>query len=174
MMKAFLLLTALASLTIAAHATSWTVYHDEDFIGYTITYPSFFHFVSWRVLHPNEEEDHIHWHTPLYASEDGAKLQFSFFYCEAGTTVQSYFQDEMKYRQDKGDTVTYSVVKNNWYVVSGIDASGNYEYYKKLIILPPKPGKDMGSSNSFDFSYPEDEHQKYDPMVSAIAKGFIP
>jgi hypothetical protein len=101
-------------------------------------------------------------------------LQFSFFYCDAGTTVQSYFQDEMKYRQDKGDTVTYSVVKNNWYVVSGIDASGNNEYYKKLIILAPKPGNDMGSSNSFDFSYPEDERQKYDPMVSVIAKGFIP
>jgi hypothetical protein len=40
-------------------------------------------------------------------------------------------------RQDNGDKVTYSAVKNNWYVVSGVDASGNVEFYKKLIALPP-------------------------------------
>ena len=139
MMEALLLLTALATLKIAAHATSWTVYHDQDFIGYTITYPSFFHFVSWRVFHPDEEKTTYIGIRLVYASEDGAKLQFSFFYCDASTTVQSYFQDEMKYRQDKGDTVTYSVVKNNWYVVSGSMRPGNHQYYKELIILAPKP-----------------------------------
>jgi hypothetical protein len=175
MRKAIQLLTALASLTIAAHATSWTVYHDQDFSGYTITYPSFLHFVPWRVvLLPDEEDDHVHWHTLVYASEDGVKLQFQFFYCDASTTVQSFFRAELKERQDKGDKVTYSVVKNNWYVVSGVDASRNFEFYKKLIVLPPKDGNDMGSSNSFDFSYPEDQRKKYDPMVSVIAKGFIP
>jgi hypothetical protein len=174
MRKAILLLTALATLTIDAHASSWTVYHDRDFSGYTITYPSSLHFVPWRVLHPDEENDHVHWHTPVYASEDGAKLQFTFFYCDASTTIQSRFRTEMKERQDNGDKVTYFVVKNNWYVVSGVDASGNVEFYKRLIVLPPKDGSDMRSSNSFDFSYPEYLAKKYDPMVSVIAKGFIP
>jgi hypothetical protein len=32
----------------------------------------------------------------------------------------------------------------------------------------------MDLSNSFDFSYPEYLGKKYDPMVNAIAKGFIP
>ena len=105
--------------------------------------------------------------------ERNCSFHFSILLCII--TVQSYFQDEMKYRQDKGDTVTYSVVKNNWYVVSGVDASRQLRILQKVDYPRAEAGKKRhGFINSFDFSYPEDEHQKYDPMVSVIAKGFIP
>lgn len=76
-------------------------------------------------------------------------------------------------RQKNGDTVTYSITKDNWYVISGIDSNERYEFYTRSCFIPPK-GDNLGIHASFTFTYPHEDHVKYDPMISGIAKGFIP
>lgn len=174
MRKAFLMFSAIVSLITNAHATSWVTYHDEDWIGYTITYPAFLHGVPFHILHPDDENDHIRWRTSVLASEDGEEqLKFNFYPTSDSSKLQEYFEEELTDCQKKGDTITYSVIKDNWYVISGVDSDEHYEFYTKSYFIPSK-GDDSGEHASFNFSYPHSEHATYDPMVSIIAKGFIP
>ena len=134
--KAILLLTALASLTIAAHATEWKTYHDDDFRECTITYFSFLHAVPWRVLHPDNWDSPARLHNLTFSSDDGeVQLHLATFNVPGATSLTKYFEEEISDREKNGETVTYSVVKDNWYVVSGVDEH-DYECYKKFYLFP--------------------------------------
>jgi hypothetical protein len=109
MRQSFLMLTAIMSLIMNAHATSWVTYHDEDWSGYTITYPAFLHGVPFHVLHPDDENDHIRWRSSVLASEDGEEqLIFTFYPTSDSSRLQDYFQSELTDYRKKGYTVTYS------------------------------------------------------------------
>lgn len=90
---------AAVCLTMTVRATEWTTYHDHDFLGYKITYPSFLHAVPSHLLHPDDNSGVIHWRTSVYASADGEEqLYFNFFPWDDSDkdfTLQKYFQDEL-------------------------------------------------------------------------------
>jgi hypothetical protein len=164
MKRATLILTAMASLAVAAHATDWKVYHDTDWVGYTVTYPSFLRLIPERVFDPNV--DHVRWQNPVYASDDG-EVQLRLHFGTDVTDLKKTFQDDIANHQNNEDTVSYSVIKDEWYVVSGVDQHG-YDFYTKCYLTA------SGRYTSFTFSYPHEQHKIYDPMVSVIAKGFKP
>jgi hypothetical protein len=171
-----LLLIILAGLAFAGstHATDWITYHDHDWLGYKITYPAFLHFVPRHLLHPDDDSGIIHWRTSVYASADGEEqLYFNFFPWDASAEFapQRYFQEDLD--NHKNDTITYSIIKDNWYVISGFDSNERYEFYTKAYFIKPK-GDSQGIHASFTFTYPHEDRAKYDPMISVIAKGFIP
>jgi hypothetical protein len=65
--------------------------------------------------------------------------------------------------------VNYSVIKDNWFVISGTNAKG-FEFYHKLFV-----GEDDGRWYiDFDFTYLNSERDKYDPICSRIAHSFVP
>jgi hypothetical protein len=82
-------------------------------------------------------------------------------------TLQEFFTDEMARRTEGKDVVNYSVIKDNWFVISARNTKG-LEFYHKLFV-----GEDQDGSwyIDFDFTYPS-ERGKYDPICSRLARSF--
>jgi hypothetical protein len=66
---------------------------------------------------------------------------------------------------DRGDTVTYKIKKNDFYVISGVSSNG-YEYYHKVFFYPTYWVE-------FEITYPHSKHQRYDAWVQRISHEFI-
>src|SRR6266403_47220 len=64
--------------------------------------------------------------------------------------------------------VNYSVIKDNWFVISGTNAKG-FEFYLKLFVDEDQDGRWY---IDFDFTYPNSEREKYDPICSRLARSF--
>jgi hypothetical protein len=64
-----------------------------------------------------------------------------------------------------GNSVTYKVKRNNWFVISGV--ANDFEYYRKTFVQG-------GNWCSFVITYPHNQSKRYDPVVEVISKGFIP
>jgi hexokinase len=89
---------------------------------------------------------------------------------DAATSIlQELFNGCREDRIKGGAKIDYSVIKDNWYVVSGVDKGT--EFYQKHWV---QMSADVSRNISFTFTYPHDQHATYDPMVSIIAKGFKP
>ena len=84
--------------------------------------------------------------------------------------MNSLFGDEVSRRTQGGDQVQYTFQKDNWFVVTGVNAKG-FEYYAKSYFFEDSSGRWY---ISWDFVYPHEQHKLYDPLVATIAKGFIP
>jgi hypothetical protein len=70
-------------------------------------------------------------------------------------------------RTEGKDIVNYSIIKDNWFVISGTNAKG-FEFYHKLFV-----GEDDGRWYiDFDFTYPNSERERYDPICSPLARSF--
>lgn len=64
-----------------------------------------------------------------------------------------------------GESITYKVKKENWFVVSGV--RDGEEFYNKVNVQG-------GNWAGFQISYPHAENKLYDPYVEKIAKSFQP
>ena len=80
-----------------------------------------------------------------------------------GESLDGFWQKELA---DRGDTVTYKIKKNDFYVISGVSSNG-YEYYHKVFFYPTYWVE-------FEITYPHSKHQHYDAWVERIAHEFIP
>jgi hypothetical protein len=67
---------------------------------------------------------------------------------------------------DRGDTVTYKLKKEDFYVVSGVNRNG-YEFYHKVFFYPTYWVE-------FEITYPHSKRQKYAAWVDRIAHEFVP
>jgi len=67
---------------------------------------------------------------------------------------------------DRGNTVTYKLKKEDFYVVSGVNQNG-YEFYHKVFFYPTYWVE-------FEITYPHSKRQKYDAWVDRIAHDFVP
>ena len=47
--------------------------------------------------------------------------------------LQEFLTDEIARRTEGKDVVNYSVIKDNWFVISGTNAKG-FEFYHKLFV----------------------------------------
>jgi hypothetical protein len=62
-----------------------------------------------------------------------------------------------------GNSITYKVKRNDWFVVSGV--ANGFEYYRKTFVKG-------GNWCSFVITYPHGQNERYDPVVEQIAKNF--
>jgi|GEM_PF-2200187 len=77
--------------------------------------------------------------------------------------LQDCWTDELK---TLGKAVTYKRKSDKWYVISGVGADG-IEFYHKVFC-------DGLRSAAFRITYPHAKSEVYDPLVTEIAKAFIP
>jgi hypothetical protein len=80
-----------------------------------------------------------------------------------GETLNGFWKKELA---DRGDTVTYKLKKEDFYVVSGVNQNG-YEFYHKVFCYPTYWVE-------FEITYPHSKRQRYDAWVDRIAREFIP
>lgn len=161
-----LALGAIFALLVNASATEWKTYRD-DTAGYSITYPSFL-----RLARPLEGAQGMGiWQTKHFVSSDGSvELYVEFRQLAEGETLNSFFGDEVSKRTQGGDNVQYTFQKNNWFVITGTNAKG-FDYYTKAYFFNDSTGRWY---ISWDFVYPHTQHKLYDPLVTPIAKRFVP
>jgi hypothetical protein len=81
----------------------------------------------------------------------------------AGENLNGFWQKEVA---ERGDTVTYKVKKDDFYVVSGVNHNG-YEFYHKVFFYPTYWVE-------FEITYPHSKHQQYDVWVERISRQFVP
>jgi hypothetical protein len=166
-----LILTAASSL-MAAPATEWKTYRD-DIVGYSITYPAFLHLIAPAVRHP-EADQHTSWtwRTKSFQSTDGkVELYLETHSIGEPKSLEQFFNEKLAHRTSGGDHIGYVLTKDNWYVISGVNAAG-FEFYEKFYEFSDPDGANWYIY--FDFIYPHAQHEEYDRLVATIADGFKP
>jgi hypothetical protein len=79
-----------------------------------------------------------------------------------GESLNSFWEKELT---DRGDTVTYKLKKDGFYVISGINQNG-FEFYHKVFFYPTYWVE-------FEITYPHSKHQLYDSWVERISREFV-
>lgn len=164
-MKTLLMLLVAITLASTTQAQGWKTFTHEG-AGYRITYPA-----NLQLQPPSPgavaTNSSTQWRIKDFRSEDGeVELYVETHSMNTDASLQENLNYEVSNRTQGGDYINYSVIKDNWYVVSGTNAKG-YEFYKKYF--------DSGDWwISFDFVYPRSQHRIYDPMVAKIARDFVP
>lgn len=78
-------------------------------------------------------------------------------------TLSQLYEEESREGPPAGRTVTYKLLKNNWFVVSGY--MGGRVFYQKTIYRNDE-------FLTFRIDYPEEQKKVFDPITSAIARSF--
>jgi hypothetical protein len=106
---------------------------------------------------------------PNPASGDGIRMydKKGFVLVASGINNESgeTFQSELETQRVSIGKINYGVRGNNWFAISGIKEN-------KIIYIKSYIG--TGSINHLYIEYPKDQKDKYDKIVEAIAKSFVP
>lgn len=135
-----------------ADASSKT-YHNARF-EYSISYPK-------NVLYPQGEADNGD--GQKFLSKDAETYLLVYGSNNAlDESLAERFREESRggMADNPKKVVTYKLLKNNWFVVSGFIA-GRVFYQKTLL--------NAGQFKSFYFEYPENQKVRYEPLI----KGFV-
>jgi hypothetical protein len=89
-----------------------------------------------------------------------------------GRTPQEFFHDEVSARQNESALINYSVLKDNWFVVSGTNSLG-FEYYTKLVVFGDR-ATGQARYVEFTFAYPTSQRRIYDRAVTKMSREFVP
>ena len=89
-----------------------------------------------------------------------------------GIGLQQRFSDEIDSGIREGARINYSVIKDNWFVVSGTNSLG-FEFYTKLVVFGDVK-KDEARYVTFTFAYPTSQRAIYDSAVTKMAREFVP
>ena len=131
-MKKFLSTLAAIAVPALGQATEWKIYRDHV-AGYSVTYPGFLHLIPPNVRHP-EADQNTAWilRTKSFQSADG-KVEFyvETHPIEESETLEQFFKEKVANRMSGGDHTQYSLTKENWYVISGVNRKG-FEFYEKF------------------------------------------
>jgi hypothetical protein len=166
------LLTLLAAVTLTTDAAlaqdGWTTYRNEEF-GYSVTYPS-----NLRLSKIEEYGIRTFRRSRSIESKDGkVGIYITESHMEENQTIQDRFNTEFTEQTQGGDSINYSVIKNNWFVITGTNAKG-FEFYSKFFAFAGDEETPSDWFITFDFVYPHSQHRIYDPMVAQIAHDFVP
>lgn len=110
--------------------------------------------------------------TKTFESKDGNVSLVISTHWTNGITLQQRFNVEMDSRVKEGATVNYSVMKDNWFVVSGTNSLG-FEFYTKWVSFGDR-NTNQARYVTFTFVYPSSQRNVYDPAVSKMAREFVP
>jgi hypothetical protein len=168
-----MLMALVVSLTITNFAYAQFTVHSRPSVFARALVPSNLRQVPYKEWAPQGDPvSPAQWQHTEFASDD-KQVTFTVdtHANSMGKTIAKFFNDELVERTQGGDHVNYSVLKTDWYVISGTNSLG-FEFYEKFFALPNV--KNFSYCVSFDFVYPHNQRKKYDPMVATIAKGFDP
>ena len=106
--------------------------------------------------------------TPGTPPENGDGLDFAFgkdyeMVVYGGLNAYEITWPEI-FESDKKESDTYSVLKDNWYVLSGVDEDGNV-YYRKSILHD-------NIIYTVIFSYPQSRKEAFDSIVKHVLESF--
>ena len=169
-MNKIILTTLVGMFAVMAHATEWKTYVNNG-VGYSIEYPANLKHIPYKVWAPQgDPASSQQWRLQIFRAE-GGKVDLEIYTHPTEKTLQEFFNDEIAKRTEGGDRINYSIIKDNWFVISGSNVKG-FEFYHKLF---------MGESQEqgrwfvdFDFTYPISQREIYDPITSRIARSFNP
>jgi hypothetical protein len=165
MSKLYLSLIVAAVLPATAHA-GWKTYNGRT--GWRASVPDNLREVPYREWAPEGDPGSpAQIHNTVFWSPD-RKVTFTVYTHPRAPemSLQESFQDDVSRRTKGNDRVNYSIIKDNWFVVSGTNSQG-FEFYEKFFMFDD-------FYVSFDFVYPSSKKAIYDPMVAKIAHDFIP
>ena len=124
--------------------------------GFTLSYPAG-QFVK-KVLSNNGDG------ITLYNNDKSLELKaYGSWY---GDSIRQIYRDEQGWAKDAGQKVTYKVLKNRWFVLSGIDRKKRTIFYLKTYFS-------RGKSASFRLEYPLRDKARYNSLVLTISRNFI-
>ena len=154
-----ILLFLLLTVTTVSAQRKFATYHNERF-AYSIEYPS----DLLKMQPPPENGDGRE-----FDSRDGSvKLLVWGNYNASDQSWKQWYKSDLK---DFLEKPAYTVVKNHWYVISGL--KNDKIFYQKTMrrTLRQKLGN-IDVFYTFTIEYPESERSKFDPIVRHIAASF--
>jgi hypothetical protein len=153
-----ILISALVGISLVGNAQGedqWKTYINGRW-GFSLTYP------SSLIAGPsptNGAGQEFH----LSSKEVSVAAQGSHTHEDIGETLDHFWRKELS---ERGDTVTYKLKKDNYYVISGVNSNG-YQFYHKVFFFP-------GRWIEFEITYPHAKNKVYDAWVERIAREFDP
>lgn len=168
MQKALLILITIFAVSSARAESGWKTLSEYD---WKLTYPPLLH----AYPEPDYSEGTIGFHRVRYLQSTDKKIQLEVGVQRLpGKTIRELFDEDIARRTqgDAPDKINYSVVKDDWFVVSGTTLRG-FEFYEKVFSRVPL-GEGENYFVVFDFSYPSSERATYDPICEKLIRNFIP
>jgi hypothetical protein len=153
-----ILISVVASVSLAGGVhgeEQWKTYINGRW-GFSLTYPSSLIPGPWPTNGAGQEFHSLSKEVSVFA-------QGSHTHEDIGETLESFWRKELS---ERGETVTYKLKKDNYYVISGVNSNG-YEFYHKMFFFP-------GRWIEFEITYPHAKNDVYDPWVERIARDFNP
>jgi hypothetical protein len=165
--KAILILIGCGSILNAHAGLTWKTYVNKDY-GYSIPIPANLQLMPWK----GDPVSPWQARTKTFESKDGNVSLVISTHWTNGITLQQRFSDEIDSRIKEGANVNYSVIKDNWFVVSGTNSLG-FEFYTKLVVFGDvKTGETRYIY--FTFAYPTSQRAIYDAAVTKMSHEFVP
>lgn len=123
---------------------------------YSISYPA-------KILFPQGEA--TNGDGQRFLSKDGqAELIVYGSHNALDQTLKDVFLEEQRQTEEHPHrTVTYKLLKTDWFVVSGVD--GETIFYQKTMLK-------HGIFKTFRITYPKTQKSTFDPITTVIAKSF--
>jgi hypothetical protein len=135
-------------------ADQYTTYANSDF-NYSIEYPA-------NILSSIPGSENIN--GKRFTSQDGqSELTVSAIFNRPGETAEESYQTALADYSRQGKVVTYKVLRQNWYVISGFD--GNRVFYERTIF-------NSGLIKQFKFEWPDSQRATYEQITNHISKTF--
>jgi len=136
--------------------TIYKMYYNKRF-EYSISYPK-------DILYPQGEADNGDGQKFLSKEGDGILLVYGSHNIN-DQTIKERYQEESRGKTEESQTkvVSYRVLKDNWFVISGY-VSGKIFYQKTIL--------NNDQFKTFYFEYPETKKKRYDPIIKHLSTSF--
>jgi len=160
-MKRYFLLLCLSFFGFSAYnafaENIYKTYNNKRF-EYSISYPN-------NILYPQGEADNGDGQKFISKQEDAILLVYGSHNIDDQTIKEHYQQNsQSKTEENPSKIVTYRVLKENWFVISGY-VSGNLIFYQKTIL-------NNDQFKTFYFEYPETQKNHYNSIVKHLSTSF--
>lgn len=160
-------LCILLAVTSAHAQINWKTYRNTTY-GYSIPMPANLQLQPWK----GDPASPWQARTKTFQSKDGNISLVISTHWTNGRTPQEFFNDEVSARQKEGALINYSVLKDNWFVVSGTNSLG-FEYYTKCVVFGDE-ATGQARYVEFTFAYPTSQRSVYDRAVTKMSREFVP
>jgi hypothetical protein len=148
------MLLCCAPLAVADGA--YKTYHNAKY-DYSISYPK-------NVLYPQGEADNGDGQKFLSKDAEAHLLVYGSNNALDESLAERFREESRGGMADNPKkVVTYKLLKNNWFVISGFVA-GRIFYQKTLL--------NSGQFKSFYFEYPESQKARYEPLIKGLVASF--
>lgn len=146
---------AASSLAVAQPQAGYRTYHNARF-HYSISYPV-------NILFPQGES--VNADGQRFLSKDGRTEMLVYgAYNSLDQTLGEVFEEESSRSTEHPDRVTtYKVLRQDWFVVSGIE-NGRIFYQKTMLR--------NSTFKTFRIEYDEAQKRTFDPITTVIARSF--